>query len=110
VLPGVKRLPHATACRSRGGPSPFRPVSRDLRESTGQAIRPAAWARLGGRRPVWAANLFPFGRQYAWVDHVGGQSYAFSIGPDDVAIAEAIERALAVTRLHKRIGQCEMVS
>jgi len=55
-------------------------------------------------------NLFPFGRQYAWRDHVGSESYAFSIGLDDAAVVEAIDCALPIVRLHKRIGRCEMVS
>ncbi len=55
-------------------------------------------------------NVFPFGRQYAWVDKFGGDTFAFTIRPDDPSVEEALAAALPVARLHGKIGQCEMTS
>ena len=55
-------------------------------------------------------NLFPFGKQYAWVDQPLGRTYSFLIRLEDPSVQEAVAAALPVARLHKRIGPCEMTS
>ena len=81
---------------------------------------PEGIARAGAGLPALKAamdalygcppNVFPFGRQYAWVDKVGGETYAFTLALDDAAVAEALDLALPVARLHRRIGMADLVA
>ena len=54
-------------------------------------------------------NIFPFGTQYGWVTHLG-DTYPFTQRLDDPAVQEALAAALPVSRLHKEIGQLELVN
>ncbi|MFW6146133.1 MAG: hypothetical protein ACOC7R_02230 [Planctomycetota bacterium] len=76
------------------------------RAGSGLPALKAAMDALYGCPP----NVFPFGRQYGWVDKPGGRSYAFTMSLDDPGVAEALDCALPVTRLHKRIGTCELTT
>ncbi len=76
------------------------------RAGSGLPALKAAMDALYGCPP----NVFPFGRQYGWVDKVGGETYAFTMALDEPGVVEALDRALPVTRLHKRIGRCELVT
>jgi hypothetical protein len=55
-------------------------------------------------------NVFPFGRQYRWVDRVHGRTESYAVSLDDAAVQEALQAALPVTRLHRRIGRLELLS
>jgi len=55
-------------------------------------------------------NLFPFGKQYGWVDAVLGKTYSYRVSLDDESVQEALAAALPVAQLHKDIGMEEMVS
>ncbi len=74
------------------------------RRGSGEPRLKAAIDALYGCPP----NLFPFGKQYAWVDKPCGDTYSFLVRLDDAPVQEAIQAALPVARLHGRIGQCEM--
>jgi hypothetical protein len=53
-------------------------------------------------------NVFPFGRQYGWVNVATRETFSFTIGLDDPAVQEALAVALPVARLHKQTGPQEM--
>ncbi len=55
-------------------------------------------------------NLFPFGKQYTWVNIETRETRSYLVRLEDDATQAAIRAALPVCRLHKRIGMCEMVS
>jgi len=55
-------------------------------------------------------NVFPFGRQYAWVDVAGRRTFSYCIRLNDAAVQHALQLALPVARLHRKIGREEMVS
>jgi hypothetical protein len=55
-------------------------------------------------------NLFPFGRQYGWADRARCETYSYEVRLDDPPVSEAIESALPVARLHRRVGMSELVS
>lgn len=76
------------------------------RAGSGEPRLKAALDALYGCPP----NLFPFGRQYGWVRSPGGETFAFTIRLEDPAVQEAIQAALPVARLHRRIGPCELLS
>jgi len=73
---------------------------------SGQPELKAAMDALGGCPP----SLFPFGKQYAWVDRRTRQTYSYLVRLEDEAVQAGLRAALPVTRLHKRIGMCELVS
>ena len=89
-------------------------------ENPGWKTQPAAngIGRVGSGEPHLKAaidalygcppNVFPFGKQYAWVDKVLGRTFAFTMSVDDAPVQEALQAALPISRLHKRIGQCAM--
>jgi hypothetical protein len=66
----------------------------------------AAQDALAGCPP----NVFPFGRQYRWTDFAKRQTASYVIRLEDAAVQEALAAALPVTRLHRRIGMCELLS
>ncbi|HUT56456.1 MAG TPA: hypothetical protein VNA25_01125 [Phycisphaerae bacterium] len=76
------------------------------RTGSGEPRLKAAIDALYGCPP----NLFPFGRQYSWSDFATRQSYSYQVRLEDDPVQEAIAAALPVTRLHRRIGMCEMLS
>ena len=55
-------------------------------------------------------NVFPFGRQYEWVNLEKRITRSFSVAFEDAAVQEALAAALPVTKLHRRIGPLELVS
>jgi hypothetical protein len=55
-------------------------------------------------------SLFPFGKQYSWVDIETRQTYSYLVRLEDAPVQAGIRAALPVTRLHKKIGLCELVS
>ena len=79
---------------------------------------PHGWGRVGSGEPHLKAcldalygcppNLFPFGRQYGWVDMETRQTYSFTVRLGDAAVQEALDVALPVARLHARTGPCEL--
>jgi hypothetical protein len=73
---------------------------------SGSPEKKAAMDALYGCPP----NLFPFGRQYAWADWETRRTFSFSVAPEDESVQRAIRAALPVTRLHRRVGRCELVS
>ena len=66
----------------------------------------AAQDALSGCPP----NVFTFGRQYFWTDFAKRQTASYVVSLEDAAVQEALAAALPVTRLHRRIGMCELVS
>jgi hypothetical protein len=73
---------------------------------SGQPELKAAIDALCGCPP----SLFPFGKQYSWVDIETRQTYSYLVRLEDAPVQAAIRAALPVTRLHKKIGLCELVS
>jgi hypothetical protein len=73
---------------------------------SGEAARKAAMDALYGCPP----NVFPFGRQYAWVDIGTRRTYSFLIKLEDAEVQNALRHALPVARFHKRVGKQELVS
>ncbi len=55
-------------------------------------------------------NLFPFGKQYGWVDIATRESYSYIVRLEDESVRTALRAALPVAQLHKAIGMEEMVS
>ena len=55
-------------------------------------------------------NVFPFGRQYQWVDFEARTTRSYSVRFEDAAVQEALAAALPVARLHRRVGRLELVS
>ncbi len=55
-------------------------------------------------------NVFPFGRQYQWVNIEKRITHSFTVAFEDAAVQEALAAALPVTRLHRRIGKLELLS
>lgn len=58
----------------------------------------------------WPPNVFPFGRQYRWVDIETRQTEHYTVEFDDPRVQEALQCALPVTQLHRRVGKLEMLS
>ncbi len=54
-------------------------------------------------------NVFPFGKQYGWVDAALGETYSYRVNLNDDSVQAALRAALPVARLHKEIGMLEMV-
>lgn len=76
------------------------------RNGAGEPRLKAAIDALHGFPP----SLFPFGRQYAWVNIQTRQTYSFLIRLEDAEVQEAIEAALPVARLHGRLGRRQMLA
>lgn len=84
----------------------FDNVLRFGRKVDGFPYEKAAMDALYGCPP----NVFPFGRQYQWVDFAARTTRSFVVHFDDSAVQEALAAALPVTRLHRRIGPLELLS
>jgi hypothetical protein len=65
----------------------------------------AAMDALAGSAP----HVFPFGKQYGWRNFETRESYSFIVRLEDAAVQEALAAALPVARLHRKIGQLEMM-
>lgn len=81
------------------------PIPHDL--ALGGSGRPrlkAAIDALHGYPP----NVFPFGRQYAWIDIEKRTTYSFVVQIDDEPVRAALAAALPVAKLHRRIGRHAM--
>jgi hypothetical protein len=76
------------------------------RKVDGFARQKAAMDALYGCPP----NVFPFGRQYAWVDIEKRVTRSYAVRFDDPPVQEALAAALPVARLHRRIGMLELVA
>ena len=76
------------------------------RKVDGFAREKAAMDALYGSPP----SVFPFGRQYRWVDEQARTTTSYSVDFDDPPVQEALSAALPVARLHRRIGPIELVS
>lgn len=77
---------------------------REEHGGSGQSAKRAAMDALYGCPPL----VFPFGRQYGWVKDVWGPTFSYEVDIDEPAVQQALAAALPVTRLHRRIGMCEM--
>ncbi len=66
----------------------------------------AAMDALAGSPP----NVFPFGKQYAWSNFQKRESFSYVVRLEDAAVQEALAAALPVTKLHRTVGPCELVS
>jgi len=55
-------------------------------------------------------SVFPFGKQYGWVDIATRESYSYTVSLRDESVQAALRAALPVARLHKDTGMQEMVS
>jgi hypothetical protein len=55
-------------------------------------------------------QVFPFGRQYGWIDIQSRRTFSFCIQLSDVNVQAALQAALPVAQLHRRIGKLEMLS
>ncbi|MCC7146296.1 MAG: hypothetical protein IT443_07600 [Phycisphaeraceae bacterium] len=75
------------------------------RQGSGLPHLKAALDALHGYPP----SLFPFGKQYAWIDIQKRTTYSFLIRLEDPPVQEAIAAALPVAKLHKTIGPLEMI-
>ncbi len=64
----------------------------------------AAMDALYGAAPL----VFPFGRQYGWLDPATFKTFSFEIHLEDAEVQRALRAALPVTRLHRKIGRLEM--
>jgi hypothetical protein len=75
-------------------------------QGCGQPALKAAMDALYGCPP----NLFPFGKQYGWVDIATRESYSYTVRVDDEEVQTALRAALPVARLHKTTGMQDMTS
>jgi hypothetical protein len=80
--------------------------SRFGHTGSGGAAAKAAMDALYGSPP----QVFPFGRQYGWVDLGSRRSFSYTIQLADREVQRALEAALPMTRLHAKVGKQEMVS
>lgn len=55
-------------------------------------------------------NVFPFGRQYRWVDFDARRTESYRVRLEDAAVRDALAAALPVAHLHRRIGKLELVA
>jgi hypothetical protein len=55
-------------------------------------------------------NVFPFGRQYRWVDRAACTTESYVVRLDDPPVQEALAAALPVARAHRRTGPQELLS
>jgi hypothetical protein len=65
----------------------------------------AAMDALTGSAP----HVFPFGRQYAWKNFATKETYSFLIRLEDPEVQQALAAALPIAKLHKKIGQLELL-
>jgi len=84
----------------------FDHVDRWGRKCDGFPREKAALDALCGCPP----NVFPFGKQYRWVDIAARKTESYTVRFEDAAVQEALAAALPVARLHRRIGPLEMRS
>ncbi|MEW6750432.1 MAG: hypothetical protein AB1505_05575 [Candidatus Latescibacterota bacterium] len=84
----------------------FAHASRWGRWCDGFAREKAAMDALYGCPP----NVFPFGRQYRWVDRATHRTESYAVSLDDPAVQEALQAALPVARLHRHVGRQELLS
>ncbi len=77
-----------------------------LQMGAGLPEKKAALDALYGAPPL----VFPFGRQYAWIDISTRKTFSFEIHLADDEVQRALAAALPVTRLHRRIGRSELIS
>lgn len=73
---------------------------------SGRPFKKAAMDALYGCPP----NVFPFGKQYGWVDIETRRTFSFLVRLTDAAVQDALAAALPVARLHKKIGMAELLS
>ena len=73
---------------------------------SGGGAKMAAQDALYGSPP----QVFPFGRQYSWVDIESRRTFSFCIQLADREVQNALQAALPVTQLHRRIGKLELLS
>ena len=74
--------------------------------AAGRPEKKAAMDALYGCPPL----VFPFGRQYGWSDFATRRSFSDEIDIGSPEVQRALRAALPVTRLHRKIGRCEMLS
>jgi hypothetical protein len=55
-------------------------------------------------------NVFPFGRQYRWVDRAACTTESYAVRLHDSPVQEALAAALPVARLHRRTAPQELLS
>jgi hypothetical protein len=55
-------------------------------------------------------NVFPFGKQYGWVNIETRETFSYLVRLEDEAVQEGLRYALPVSRLHKQVGPLEMTS
>jgi hypothetical protein len=55
-------------------------------------------------------HVFPFGRQYSWVDFASRRTFSFCLQLSDVNVQAALQLARPVAQLHRRIGKLEMAA
>ena len=55
-------------------------------------------------------NLFPFGKQYGWVDISTRESFSYIVHMEEEEVQAALRAALPVSQLHKTIGMQDMNS
>lgn len=72
--------------------------------SCGRPEQKAAMDALYGCPP----NLFPFGKQYSWVNRATRETYSYVVTLDDPETQRAIAAAKPVADLHRKIGKCEL--
>lgn len=72
----------------------------------GAALEKAAMDALYGCPP----NVFPFGRQYRWIDIASRKTESYTVRLEDPEVQQALAAALPVARLHRRTGPLEMLS
>ncbi|WP_135547905.1 glycoside hydrolase family protein [Paenibacillus cymbidii] len=75
------------------------------------------YERSGGRAKIMAAmdaltgcppDVFPFGAMYAWTGN-GSETALYRFRLDDPEVRQALDLALPVAKLHRRIGKLELV-
>ncbi len=55
-------------------------------------------------------NVFPFGKQYRWVDRAAGRTESFTVRLEEPSVQEALAVALPVAQAHRRTGPQELLS
>jgi len=72
----------------------------------GKPEKKAAMDALYGCPP----SLFPFGKQYGWINIERRETFSFVVKLDDDEVQRSIRAALPVAKLHKKIGMLELES
>jgi hypothetical protein len=73
---------------------------------SGKPEKKAAMDALYGCPP----NLFPFGKQYGWINIEKRQTFSYIVKLDDDEVQRAIKAAIPVAGLHKKVGMLELKS